>query len=95
MNSLGSGRLRVPGRPGKKTGPHGACLTHGYAAHGRNTLASRLEETRFWGRAIRVIAGGECRERERRKAAARPQAPRAALCADMDGTRLSALRFPV
>jgi hypothetical protein len=66
-----------------------------YAAHGQNTLAPRLEETRFWGRAIRVIAGGECRERERRKAARRPQATRAALCADMDGMRLSALRFPL
>jgi hypothetical protein len=39
-----------------------ACLTHGVVRRdGKTPCAPCLEETRFWSRAIGVIAGGECR----------------------------------
>ena len=60
-----------PRSTGTRTGPHGACLTAAVWRSGQNTRQSKPRETRFWSRAIGVEAGGECRKRERRKAARR------------------------
>jgi len=58
-----------PRSTGTRTGPHGACLTAAVWRSGNSTRQSKARETRFWSRAIGVEAGGECRKRERRKAA--------------------------
>jgi hypothetical protein len=51
-----------PRSTGKKTGPHGACLTQGVVRRtGKTPRAPCFEETRFWSRAIGAIADGECR----------------------------------
>jgi hypothetical protein len=83
-----------PRSTGKKTGLHGACLTQSLVRRtGKTPRSPCFEETRFWSRAIGVIAGGECRgEAPEGGRAAKQRA--AALCAEMAVMRLSALRLP-
>jgi hypothetical protein len=62
INAIRSRAAPGPRSAGKKTGPHGACLTRGVVRRaGKTPGAPCLAETRFWSRAIGVIADGECR----------------------------------
>jgi hypothetical protein len=61
---------------------------------GKTPARLRLRETRFWSRAIGVVAGGECRKRERRKACVPRKRARGRVADEMRDYRasLSAIR---